>query len=153
MPSCACTSVTSTPRPRSTAPAMGSPASRRLARGSPGTTRCQATPRRPAMGPRPVKPADPLAAAGVVKRAGGSAGRVAVARSDRLLAGRRPQHLVAAWAYAHERHRRPAVLGDEVQVLARAARQVGEAPALADVLVPALELGVLGARVVQHRLV
>src|ERR1700691_5599951 len=83
----------------------------------------------------------------------GSVREAPVARGDRRAPCVGPDHLIAARPDPHERHGRAAVLGDEVEVLARRARELRDAPARADVLAPALELRVRRCRVVQHRLV
>src|SRR5581483_5830643 len=64
-----------------------------------------------------------------------------------------PDHLVAAGADADEAHGDAGALGDELDVLARLAGQLGEAAAAADVALEAGQLLVLGDGAVQDRLV
>ena len=74
-------------------------------------------------------------------------------RDQRVAAGVGPHHLLAPRPHAHQRDGDTDVLGDELHVLARAIREVGEGAALAQVLGPAAQLGELGGGVVQHGLV
>src|ERR1700722_2017606 len=64
-----------------------------------------------------------------------------------------PDRLLTSWAHPHEGYRYADVLGDELEVFAGPIRQVGHRAALAEVLLPASQLGQLGGRVVEDRLV
>src|ERR1700677_231928 len=71
----------------------------------------------------------------------------------RALAGLGPDHLLAPGPNPEQRHGRADLLGDELEVLTRGLGQVGVGAALAEVLLPAAQLGELGGGVMQDRLV